>query len=148
MQVFACVSATCGRFYHPHCVTKLLHPRDEDAVKELQKSIAEGKSFTCPIHKCCVCGKGENKKTPELQFAVCRRCPSSYHRKCLPKYVFPFPFCIRVAPMFIGKVGFGPHLFTLCSHLPKHFFWLTMVLNFWGFFRFSHPYSTIINVFS
>ncbi|KAK4804030.1 hypothetical protein SAY86_003847 [Trapa natans] len=86
-EVFACVSATCGRFYHPNCVAELLHPGDEDAAKELQKTIAEGKSFTCPIHKCCVCGKGENKRTPELQFAVCRRCPRSYHRKCLPREV-------------------------------------------------------------
>ncbi|XP_031375535.1 protein ENHANCED DOWNY MILDEW 2-like isoform X2 [Punica granatum] len=86
-EVFACVSATCSRFYHPHCVAKLLHPKDADAAKELQKNIAGGKSFTCPSHKCCVCGKGENKKMPELQFAVCRRCPRSYHRKCLPKEI-------------------------------------------------------------
>ncbi|KAM7492749.1 hypothetical protein LguiA_035670 [Lonicera macranthoides] len=85
-EVFSCVSATCGRFYHPHCVAKLLH-RDEAAAEELEKKIAAGDSFTCPIHKCCVCKQGENKMEPGLQFAVCRRCPKSYHRKCLPRKI-------------------------------------------------------------
>ncbi|WJX89772.1 Protein ENHANCED DOWNY MILDEW 2 [Trifolium repens] len=29
----------------------------------------------------------ENKKEHELHFAVCRRCPKSYHRKCLPRKI-------------------------------------------------------------
>lgn len=86
-QVFACVSATCGRFYHPRCVATLLHSKDEVAAKDLQKDIAEGKTFICPSHKCSTCNQGENKMVPDLQFAVCRRCPLSYHRKCLPMYV-------------------------------------------------------------
>ena len=52
----------------------------------LQKKIAAGESFTCPIHKCIVCKQVENKMDSDLQFAVCRRCPKSYHRKCLPRY--------------------------------------------------------------
>lgn len=83
-EVFKCVSATCGRFYHPHCVAKLLHREDETAAENLQKKIASGEKFTCPIHKCYACKQGENKMEPDLQFAVCRRCPRSYHRKCLP----------------------------------------------------------------
>ncbi|XP_040988646.1 protein ENHANCED DOWNY MILDEW 2-like isoform X2 [Juglans microcarpa x Juglans regia] len=86
-EVFMCVSATCGYFYHPHCVTKLLHQENKVAAEELEKKIAAGGSFTCPIHKCCVCKRGENKKDHELQFAVCRRCPKSYHRKCLPRKI-------------------------------------------------------------
>lgn len=85
-QVFQCVSATCGHFYHPRCVAKLLHQGNEVAIEELEKKIAAGESFTCPIHKCCVCKQGEKNKDPQLQFAVCRRCPKSYHRKCLPRY--------------------------------------------------------------
>uniref|UniRef100_A0A5B7BGT9 Zinc finger PHD-type domain-containing protein n=1 Tax=Davidia involucrata TaxID=16924 RepID=A0A5B7BGT9_DAVIN len=86
-EVFACVSATCGRFYHPHCVAKLLHCESETDAEELQKKIAAGESFTCPVHKCHVCKQGENKMDPELQFAMCRRCPKSYHRKCLPRKI-------------------------------------------------------------
>ncbi|KAI4306164.1 hypothetical protein L6164_029465 [Bauhinia variegata] len=87
IEVFRCNSATCGRFYHPHCVAKLLHCEDEDAAQELQKRIAGGDDFTCPIHKCRVCKRPENKEIHELQFAVCRRCPKSYHRKCLPREI-------------------------------------------------------------
>ncbi|XP_028065711.1 protein ENHANCED DOWNY MILDEW 2-like isoform X3 [Camellia sinensis] len=83
-EVFPCVSATCGRFYHPHCVAKLLHHGSAAEAEELQKKIAAGESFTCPIHKCSVCKLGENKMDPALQFAVCRRCPKSFHKKCLP----------------------------------------------------------------
>ncbi|CAL5395059.1 unnamed protein product [Camellia sinensis] len=69
-EVFPCVSATCGRFYHPHCVAKLLHHGSAAEAEELQKKIAAGESFTCPIHKCSVCKLGENKMDPDLQFAV------------------------------------------------------------------------------
>ncbi|XP_021638024.2 protein ENHANCED DOWNY MILDEW 2 isoform X2 [Hevea brasiliensis] len=86
-EVFRCANATCGHFYHSHCIAKLLHQEDEVAVGELEKKVATGESFTCPIHKCYICKKGENKKIKELQFAVCRRCPTSYHRKCLPKEI-------------------------------------------------------------
>ncbi|XP_059666481.1 protein ENHANCED DOWNY MILDEW 2 [Cornus florida] len=86
-EVFPCVSATCGYFYHPHCVAKLLHRESETDAAELQKKISAGESFTCPVHKCHVCKQGENKMVPELQFAVCRRCPKSYHRKCLPRKI-------------------------------------------------------------
>lgn len=75
-EVFKCDVATCGRFYHLHCV-----------AKELGKNIADGESFICPIHSCCVCKERENKKKHELQFAVCRRCPKAYHRKCLPREI-------------------------------------------------------------
>ncbi|XP_062077582.1 protein ENHANCED DOWNY MILDEW 2 isoform X2 [Humulus lupulus] len=86
-EVFRCVSATCGRFYHPHCVAKLLNPDNGVSAENLEKKIFDGESFTCPIHKCCVCKQGENNKDPDLQFAVCRRCPRSYHRKCLPRKI-------------------------------------------------------------
>ncbi|KAL5731754.1 hypothetical protein ACHQM5_004454 [Ranunculus cassubicifolius] len=86
-EVFHCVSATCGYFYHPACVTKLLHPEDESEAEALKKRISEGESFTCPAHKCYKCNHGENKAIRELQFAVCRRCPKAYHRKCLPRKI-------------------------------------------------------------
>ncbi|KAJ8754933.1 hypothetical protein K2173_015445 [Erythroxylum novogranatense] len=86
-EVFRCANATCGYFYHPHCVARLLYPNDENAALGLQKQIAAGESFACPIHKCTICKQGENKKNVELQFAVCRRCPTSYHRKCLPREI-------------------------------------------------------------
>ncbi|XP_038703910.1 protein ENHANCED DOWNY MILDEW 2-like [Tripterygium wilfordii] len=84
-EVFPCVSATCGHFYHPGCVAKLLHADHDSQAKEMQVKIAAGESFICPIHKCCVCKQVEDKKIYDLQFALCRRCPKAYHRKCLPR---------------------------------------------------------------
>ncbi|XP_031743390.1 protein ENHANCED DOWNY MILDEW 2-like isoform X8 [Cucumis sativus] len=86
-EVFQCVNATCGYFYHPKCISRLLHPENKVAAGDLEKKIASGESFSCPVHKCSVCALGENKKIWELQFAVCRRCPKSYHRKCLPRKI-------------------------------------------------------------
>lgn len=84
-QVFKCTSATCDRFYHPRCVAKLLPRVVKDAAEEFERNIADGIPFTCPLHYCCVCKGLENIMDPELQFAVCRRCPKAYHRKCLPR---------------------------------------------------------------
>ncbi|GAU29548.1 hypothetical protein TSUD_152980, partial [Trifolium subterraneum] len=86
-EVFKCASATCGFFYHPQCVTKLLHRVVEDVQPELVRNIASGEPFTCPAHYCCICKEMENKKEHDLHFAVCRRCPKSYHRKCLPRKI-------------------------------------------------------------
>ncbi|KAK3032465.1 hypothetical protein RJ639_037278 [Escallonia herrerae] len=87
VDVFCCVSATCGRFYHPRCVAKLLLRGSENEVNELQEKIAAGEDFTCPVHKCIVCRQGEDKTDHDLQFAICRRCPKAYHRKCLPRKI-------------------------------------------------------------
>lgn len=84
-EVFQCVSATCGYFYHPRCVSKRLHLNKEEA-EALERQIIAGE-FTCPLHKCSVCKNGEVKTDSDLQFAVCRRCPKSYHRKCLPREI-------------------------------------------------------------
>lgn len=84
-EVFSCISATCGRFYHPQCVSKII--ASEDEAEDLEKKIANGLQFTCPIHKCFICKQTENKEDENLQFAICRRCPRAYHRKCLPKSI-------------------------------------------------------------
>ncbi|KAK8467182.1 hypothetical protein PHAVU_008G273400 [Phaseolus vulgaris] len=84
-EVFKCASGTCDRFYHPHCVAKLLPDVVKQVTKEFESNIADGNPFTCPLHYCCVCKGLENMMDPELQFAVCRRCPKAYHRKCLPR---------------------------------------------------------------
>ncbi|KAF6144996.1 hypothetical protein GIB67_013347 [Kingdonia uniflora] len=86
-EVFRCHSVGCGNFYHPKCVSKLLHPKNEAEAQQLQKKITIGKSFTCPVHKCLACKQEEKKDVPELQFALCRRCPKAYHRKCLPREI-------------------------------------------------------------
>lgn len=85
-KVFACASGSCGHFYHPECVAKLLHPANKNQAEMLQDKIAAGESFTCPAHKCFDCKRGENRRKHEMQFAICRRCPKAYHRKCLPRY--------------------------------------------------------------
>ncbi|KAJ6824964.1 protein ENHANCED DOWNY MILDEW 2-like isoform X2 [Iris pallida] len=86
-EVFQCASATCGHFYHPKCAADILFPNNETEALECRKKIADGQSFTCPVHKCCVCKQVENKQERDLQFAVCRRCPKAYHRKCLPRKI-------------------------------------------------------------
>ncbi|XP_021757985.1 protein ENHANCED DOWNY MILDEW 2-like isoform X1 [Chenopodium quinoa] len=86
-KVFQCIKATCGYFYHPHCVAKRLHGNHEDAAKEFAEKIGLGESFTCPLHTCCVCKQAEDKSNPQLQMAVCRRCPKAYHKKCLPRKI-------------------------------------------------------------
>ncbi|KAK1348690.1 hypothetical protein POM88_054937 [Heracleum sosnowskyi] len=86
-EVFQCANADCGHFYHPSCVAELLQPCDTLKTKELQLKIYSGETFVCPAHKCCVCMEGEDKAVDELQFAMCRRCPKAYHRKCLPREI-------------------------------------------------------------
>ena len=88
IQVFLCNNATCGHFYHPKCVAKRLHPNNRNEATELEKKISEGFSFTCPIHWCFRCKGLEDRTQEPLQFAVCRRCPKSYHRKCLPRWYY------------------------------------------------------------
>ncbi|KAL6644236.1 hypothetical protein ACP70R_015844 [Stipagrostis hirtigluma subsp. patula] len=86
-KVFKCNIPTCGHFYHPKCAAKLLEPDNSDGDEscELAKCIMAGMSFTCPVHWCFECGRMEDRTQRELQFAVCRRCPKSYHRECLPR---------------------------------------------------------------
>ncbi|PAN11153.1 hypothetical protein PAHAL_2G204400 [Panicum hallii] len=87
IKVFLCNNATCGHFYHPKCVAKRLHPNNRNEATELENKISEGFSFTCPIHWCFRCKGLEDRTQEPLQFAVCRRCPKSYHRKCLPREI-------------------------------------------------------------
>lgn len=88
-KVFPCIAANCGRFYHPKCVSKELWKRNDtlEEQEDLERKIAAGESFTCPVHKCFVCKHVEDREVHDLQFAVCRRCPKSYHRKCLPREI-------------------------------------------------------------
>ncbi|XP_062199170.1 protein ENHANCED DOWNY MILDEW 2-like [Phragmites australis] len=86
-KVFLCNNATCGHFYHPKCVAQQLHPNNRNEASELEKKITDGFSFTCPIHWCFHCKGLEDRTQEPLQFAVCRRCPKSYHRKCLPSEI-------------------------------------------------------------
>ncbi|KAF9610512.1 hypothetical protein IFM89_022792 [Coptis chinensis] len=86
-EVFLCASANCGHFYHPRCVAKLLHPISELSAEDLQKRIIAGESFTCTVHKCSICKEEENTNVRDLQFAICRRCPKVFHRKCLPREI-------------------------------------------------------------
>ncbi|OMO52956.1 Zinc finger, RING/FYVE/PHD-type [Corchorus capsularis] len=74
-EVFPCVSATCGHFYHPKCAAKLLHPDNEAEATTLEVKVAAGHSFICPMHKCFACKEIEDSEVQDLQFAVCRRCP-------------------------------------------------------------------------
>ncbi|KAK1406970.1 hypothetical protein QVD17_38580 [Tagetes erecta] len=86
-KVFRCSSETCLHYYHPECVAKLLHQNDNTEQQTLKEKIAAWEPFICPAHKCAVCNQTENENVEDLQFAICRRCPNSYHRKCLPREI-------------------------------------------------------------
>ncbi|XP_006659314.2 uncharacterized protein LOC102702586 isoform X1 [Oryza brachyantha] len=86
-KVFQCNKESCGHFYHPKCIAVLLEPEDTNGACKLEERIADGMPFTCPVHWCFKCGKMEDRTQKELQFAVCRRCPRSYHIECLPSEV-------------------------------------------------------------
>ncbi|XP_020111332.1 protein ENHANCED DOWNY MILDEW 2-like isoform X2 [Ananas comosus] len=86
-EVFRCFNATCGQFYHAKCVAQLLFRQNEAKAMGFAEKIINGERFTCPIHRCSVCDGIEDRKVRALQFAVCRRCPKSYHRKCLPRKI-------------------------------------------------------------
>ncbi|KAM0942976.1 putative [histone H3]-lysine(4) N-trimethyltransferase chromatin regulator PHD family [Dioscorea sansibarensis] len=88
-EVFRCASAACCHFYHPQCVAQWFFPEKKAEATEYRERIVAGETFTCPMHKCHVCRQSENKRIKELQFAMCARCPKSYHRKCLPSDI-PF----------------------------------------------------------
>jgi hypothetical protein len=87
-QVFQCEHSDCGHFYHPRCIAQLLYPpgSEEAALFEVEVAAAREK-FTCPMHECIVCKGVEDKNDRNMQFAVCRRCPTAYHRQCLPRFV-------------------------------------------------------------
>ncbi|KAE8810551.1 Histone-lysine N-methyltransferase NSD3 [Hordeum vulgare] len=86
-KVFQCYKASCGHFYHPTCIAKLLEPDDTDGARELEKRIAAGMLFTCPAHWCSECRAMEDSNQPELWLAACRRCPVSYHEQCFPRSI-------------------------------------------------------------
>lgn len=92
-EVFVCDVASCGKFYHPRCIASKLKPgSDERESREaLAKGIRAGESFTCPLHRCTKCGKGEEKKERDLNLAACRRCPAAWHVKCLPRCISELP---------------------------------------------------------
>ncbi|KAI4308435.1 hypothetical protein L6164_031512 [Bauhinia variegata] len=87
VEVFLCCTATCGYFYHPECVAKLLYSDEDTKQEEFRKTVAAGKPFVCPVHTCFLCRTAEEKDVYGLQFAICRRCPKVYHRKCLPREI-------------------------------------------------------------
>lgn len=88
-EVFQCEVDDCGHFYHPKCVAELVYPDSEYEATLFELHVAAREKFTCPRHECIVCKGGEDKNDRRMQFAVCRRCPTTYHRKCLPSNI-PF----------------------------------------------------------
>lgn len=86
-QVFQCGHDDCARFYHPKCVAQMLYPDSHHKQELFELHVAAREGFSCPMHECIVCKEVENKTEKGMQFAVCRRCPTVYHRKCLPRSV-------------------------------------------------------------
>ncbi|RLN31069.1 la-related protein 6B-like [Panicum miliaceum] len=86
-EVFQCSHDDCAHFYHPKCIAQLLYPNSEEATTFEVEVAAAREKFTCLMHECIVCKGVENKNDRSMQFAVCRRCPTVYHRKCLPSEI-------------------------------------------------------------
>ncbi|KAE8652881.1 hypothetical protein Csa_013015, partial [Cucumis sativus] len=60
--VFQCVNATCGYFHHPKCIQDCFIWENKVAAGDLEKKIASGESFSCPVHKCSVCALAKIRK--------------------------------------------------------------------------------------
>ncbi|KAF0899354.1 hypothetical protein E2562_018246, partial [Oryza meyeriana var. granulata] len=112
-KVFQCNKESCGHFYHPKCIAVLLEPEDTDGACKLAERISDGMSFTCPVHWCFKCGKMEDRTQTELQFAVCRRCPRSYHTECLPSEI-SFETKDNGAPKLAWKIK--KRIYFYCLH--------------------------------
>ncbi|PUZ63315.1 hypothetical protein GQ55_3G058200 [Panicum hallii var. hallii] len=82
-------------FYHRKCISKLRHPDSKVRASLFEQHVAAGLKFFCHVHKCIVCHGEENKDDKNMQFAVCRLCPTTYHRKCLPSVI---PFAAKEGP--------------------------------------------------
>ncbi|KQJ91833.1 protein ENHANCED DOWNY MILDEW 2 isoform X2 [Brachypodium distachyon] len=83
-EVFKCKEKNCGHFYHPKCVAELLYPDSKGLAIYFEEHVASGLEFHCLMHRCSLCKEAENRDDTDMQLAVCRRCPTAYHRKCLP----------------------------------------------------------------
>uniref|UniRef100_K3ZDP5 Histone-lysine N-methyltransferase NSD-like PHD zinc finger domain-containing protein n=1 Tax=Setaria italica TaxID=4555 RepID=K3ZDP5_SETIT len=88
-EVFKCKNYACGHFYHPKCISELRHPDSKHQASLFEQNVAAGLKFLCHVHKCSACHGKENKDDKNMQFAVCRLCPTTYHWKCLPSDI-PF----------------------------------------------------------
>ena len=111
-QVFQCKYEKCGHFYHPKCVAKLFYPDSKPRAVHFEKHVADGLEFDCPMHKCKLCKEVEKGDDKEMQFAVCRRCPIAYHRKCLPRFAFAYALAIlHPASFWLCLVGVNKILF-------------------------------------
>ncbi|RLN27678.1 hypothetical protein C2845_PM05G07730 [Panicum miliaceum] len=60
---------------------------DGGCMRSFHLTEEHGEGSKCPlqVNKQSVCHGEENKDDKDMQFAVCRLCPTTYHRKCLPR---------------------------------------------------------------
>lgn len=76
-DVFPCLVASCGKFYHKGCIHKGV------------KSTAKNRPFICALHTCTTCNKQwDLPRSDKGELVPCRRCPTSYHRSCIPQKLY------------------------------------------------------------
>lgn len=86
-QVFQCKDKQCARFYHPKCVAEVLYPDSKSRALRFGNDVASGLEFHCPMHRCSLCKEAGNRDDKDMRLAVCGRCPTAYHRTCLPRFL-------------------------------------------------------------
>ncbi|PNT65298.1 hypothetical protein BRADI_4g40047v3 [Brachypodium distachyon] len=86
-EVFQCKDKQCARFYHPKCVAEVLYPDSKSRALRFGNDVASGLEFHCPMHRCSLCKEAGNRDDKDMRLAVCGRCPTAYHRTCLPREI-------------------------------------------------------------
>jgi hypothetical protein len=77
-DVFPCIAASCGKFYHRKCASN-------------GKGAAAGEEgpLLCGLHSCGACGaQGDSPDDDKGELVPCRRCPVAFHRACIPQRLY------------------------------------------------------------
>lgn len=68
-EVKKCSDVSCGRFYHPNCLTA-----------QYPHKVNTGGTFTCPLHFCLTCHlDNDTSNAGKRRFVTCAECPTAYH---------------------------------------------------------------------
>ncbi|KAJ7533072.1 hypothetical protein O6H91_13G031800 [Diphasiastrum complanatum] len=55
----------------------------EEQVTFVEQIKTGSEAFSCPLHRCFTCKKGDIKENDALRLYGCRRCPRAWHKQCI-----------------------------------------------------------------